>query len=406
MQITKKNILLSITFLFMAYCAIDIGSMWDSGTHLLMGKNRLDYLFSLGAVKNEYWFSKFFPGISYTITAFLLNLFPKNLETEFLHLINLSISLSAVYGLSNICKILFNKQVSKIVFVIFLFFPTFFGHASINPKDTMVAVSYIWLTYFILKYIKKSIKSQNNNHLVVKIAFFLALGSGVRLAFATLLLPLLFFVFIEIFYFKKIINKKKFSIKLFFYDFLKIIFLSYFILVLFWPQAHSNILIEPFHIFLESIDAPPVASLLNGNIYLTKNTPNNYILINLLFKTPEYILLLYLYFIFFVIKYNYFFSKKITLFNYKLFLILLVLLLTNILFIFSPYPMYDGMRLILFMISFFVLIPGLAFYFLINNYSHLKFKIMLIPVFFLFIIFVFKFISLTPYQYVYLKFVQ
>ena len=117
MQITKKNILLSIIFIFMAYCAVDIGSMWDSGTHLSMGQNRLDYLFSLGAVNNEYWFSKFFPGISYTITAFLLNVFPKALETEVLHLINLSISLSAVYGLTNICKILFNKQISRIVFV-------------------------------------------------------------------------------------------------------------------------------------------------------------------------------------------------------------------------------------------------------------------------------------------------
>ena len=409
MQITKKNILLSIIFIFMAYCAVDIGSMWDSGTHLSMGQNRLDYLFSLGAVNNEYWFSKFFPGISYTITAFLLNVFPKALETEVLHLINLSISLSAAYGLTNICKILFNKQISRIVFVIFLLFPTYFGHASINPKDTVVAVSYIWLTYFILKYIKKSFKTQNNNSLILKIAFFLALGSGVRLAFASLLLPLLFFVFIEIFYFKKIINKKEFSLKLFFFDFLKIVLFSYFILVLFWPQAHPNIFIEPFKIFLETIDAPPVgppAGLLNGNIYLAKNTPNNYVILNLIFKTPEYILLLYLYFIFFVIKYNYFFSKKITNFNYKLFLIILVLSLTNILFILSPYPMYDGMRLILFMISFFVLIPGLAFYFLINHYSYLKFKIMLIPVFFLFAIFIVKFLSLTPYQYVYLNYLN
>lgn len=409
MQITKKNILLTIIFAFMAYCAIEIGSMWDSGTHLQMGKNRVNYLLSFGSINNEFWFSKFFPGISYTITAFLLNIFPKNLETEFLHLINLSISLSAVYGLSNICKILFNKQVSKIIFIIFLFYPTFFGHASINPKDTIVAVSYIWLTYFLLKYLKKNFSLQNNNYFILKISFFLALGSGVRLAFPSLLFPLFLFTLLEIFYFKKIINKNNFSNKLFFLDFLKIIFLSYIILVFFWPQAHSNIFFAPIQFFLETINAPPVgppASLLNGKIFMSENTPSNYIFLNLLFRTPEYILLLYLYFVFFVIKYNSFFSKKIINFNYKLYLILSVLILTNILFIVSPYPMYDGMRLILFMVSFFVLIPGLTIYFLINHYSFLRFKLMIIPVFLLFIVFFLKFIALTPYQYVYLNYLN
>ena len=70
MQITLKNVLLSIIFLYILYCSIVIGNMWDSAYHLAQGKNKLNYLFSLGKINKELVWDKYIPGISFAITAF------------------------------------------------------------------------------------------------------------------------------------------------------------------------------------------------------------------------------------------------------------------------------------------------------------------------------------------------
>ena len=111
MQITLKNLLLSIIFLYILYCSIVIGNMWDSAYHLAQGKNKLNYLFSFGKINKELVWDKYIPGISFTITAFFTNLMPKKFEFEMLHVLNMFISLSGVYGISKIAKILFDKRV-------------------------------------------------------------------------------------------------------------------------------------------------------------------------------------------------------------------------------------------------------------------------------------------------------
>ena len=207
MQLSRKNIFLLFTFVFLFYCAIDIGSMWDAGTHLKMGKNKLNYLFSLGKNSNDFWFSKYFPGVSYTITAFITSMFPKIFETEALHLVNLLISLSAVYGMYGISKNLFNKKVAQIVFILFLFYPIFLGQMAINPKDTIITVSYVWITYLTLKYLQNPKKYQKNKLFLIKISFLLTVGTGINLSFSAILIPLIIFILLEFLFFKKIINK-------------------------------------------------------------------------------------------------------------------------------------------------------------------------------------------------------
>jgi hypothetical protein len=382
--------------------------MWDHGTHLQMGKNKLRYLFSLGKINNEFWFSKYFPGISYTVTAFFTIMFPKKIESETLHLINLLVSLSAVFGLSRIAKIFFNEKIANITFLFFLFYPTFFGHMAINPKDTVVTVSYIWITYLVIKYLTKPHMCQNKQICLLKIGFLIALGTGVNLAFTAILLPLIIFIFTEIFYFKKLISTK-FSKQIFIFDLLKIILLAYFILIIFWPQVHSNILIMPFKVFLETLENAPIgspASLLNGEIHLTHNFPKNYVLLNLLLKSPEYLLILYPISFYFILANNNFFKKKFTNFNYKLYFIILVLTLSLIMLTFSPYPLYDGMRKFMFLIPFFIFIPSFGMYFVICNNSLIKSKLCIFLILTLALVFLFKFFSLTPYQYVYLNYLN
>jgi hypothetical protein len=382
--------------------------MWDAGYHLLQGKNKLNFFLRLGQVKEEFYFDKYIPGISYTITAFIINIFPKKFEFEALHLINMLISLTAIYGLKNITRLIFNKRVSVIIFFLFIFFPAFFGHMAINPKDTIFTVSFIWVSYYVLKYlIKKNIQNNNLSYLL-KISFLIALGSGVRLGFPALLLPLTVFTLLEVFYFKKFINKN-FSKKKFLLDLIKIILFSYLILVLFWPQTYTNILTIPLRLFMETLDiwiAGGPASMLNGEIFLTSNTPKEYFLINFLFKTPEYILLLYILSIYILVKNNSYFNKKFKNFNYKLYFVLINLISIILLFSVSPYPLYDGMRLFLFIIPIYLIIPSLTFYYILSNLKMFKNKILFTVVSILILIFSFKFISLTPYHYVYLNYLN
>ena len=153
-----KNIFFFLILSFAIYCAIITGKSWDEGSHILLGKERLSYLFSLGLneLREPFWNSHHHPAISYTLNAFILSLFPTKFTFEISHLFNLSISLSAVFGISKISKELFNKKVSIIVFIIFLLYPIYFGHMAINANDTVVAACNVWITYLILRYFNQN----------------------------------------------------------------------------------------------------------------------------------------------------------------------------------------------------------------------------------------------------------
>ena len=403
----SKNISLFLILSFAIYCALIIGKSWDEGSYILLGKERLSYLLSLGINKlNEpFWNSHHYPGISYTLNAFVLSLFPSKYEFEITHLFNLSISLSAVFGISKIAKELFNKKVSTIIFVIFLLYPIYFGHMAINANDTVITTCNVWITYLILKYLRNQDNYKRNKYIIF-ITFFLIFGSGVRLLFIGTLIPLIIFIFADIFFFKKFICKK-FSIKIFFIDLVKIIISSYLLIILFWAPTHSNIFILPFTFFLELFSmswAGWPLILLNEEYYFSNNPPIYYLLLNLFFKTPEYLLFLYLLSILLIFTSNSFFKSKFENFNYKIIFILFILFFPNFLFILKIFPVYDGLRLFLFILPFFMVIPSLVIFLLIYKFQNINFKILSLISLFLFVLFIIKFLAITPYHYTYLNF--
>ena len=70
---------------------------------------------------------------------------------------------------------------------------------AINPKDTVITVSFIWISYYILKYLQKPYLYQNNRNFFLIISFLIAVGSGVNLVFGGVLIPLIIFLIFEIF---------------------------------------------------------------------------------------------------------------------------------------------------------------------------------------------------------------
>ncbi len=410
MENNLKRIVSFFIIFFAIYCALIIGLHWDATSILTQGNDKIKYLFSFGKINDPPFWYRYFPGVSYAVNSFLINLFPLNFKYEVFHILNLIISFFGALGVTKISKELFNSKASYVILLIIILHPIFFGHMAMNHKDMVVLTSMVWIVYYFLRYLKKQSSEEKRIKYLYKIGILLSVGTGIRIVFIATLAPIIIFLLFDIFYFKKL-TQKNFSKKKFFIDSIKVFLVFYLILMLFWTDAHSNILKMPIEIFLQSVGflsseiAPTAiaAGILNGEIYWAADSPKKYVAINFLLKTPEYILVMYLFSAFFFIKGRVFFKKKFTNFYYKILFILFVLIFYNFLFAFSPYPLYDGMRLFLFIIPFFIIIPGLGIYYMISNNYLIHNKICIILIFPLFILFLVKFIYLTPYHYVYLN---
>ena len=398
---------LIILIIFAFYCALTIGSSWDESYAMTIGKERLKYLFSLGSYKDYafYRYDEFYPGFYNTLAIFVTKIFPNKYEIQIWHLTNTIFSISTVFGIYKITSNLFDKKVGKIVFLLCFLNPIFFGHMAMNSKDTMVAFAHVWSTYIFLRYLQTQNTTKNHNRYILLAGLTVGFGTGVRLPFIATLFPLMIFAIVDMFFFKTIISHK-FSIKKFIIDLVKVLLIAYFIAISTWPDAHSNIFTEPFKLFMAQSKFQGFGGgwlLFNGNFFNTLSLPPSYIFINLIYKSPEFILISYVIFIYFIMVNKNFFSSQFNFFWNKMFLILFILLFPIISFIFLPYRVYDGLRLFLYIIPYFSIIPGLAIYYLINNFNALLPKLLLGVITSLFIYYLFIFFSFTPYQYTYLN---
>lgn len=394
--------------IFTIYCGIVVGLSYDTFFHADIGNKRLKYLFSLGKAEytTTHWHYKFYPGLFDTISAFVTKMFPKKYEIEVQNIVRCIFSISTIFGISKISKELFNAKVGKIVFILCFFNPIFFGHMAINPKDTIIAFSNVWSTYLILKYLKNQTLDDKRNHYVILLGLTIGLGMGTKLVFPATLLPVLLFVFIDIFFIKKVVSQN-FSNRKFTIDIIKVLFIAYFLMISCWVEVHENIFVYPIKYFLESFsdiyNFGLSSSLLNGNFYLTAETPKIYLLINLFYKTPEFVLFSYFIFIILYLNKKNYFTKNFTSFNTKLLLILSVIIFPNILLLITPYKIIDGLRYFLYLLPYISIIPALAIYYLINNYKDFVSKIATTVVFSFLVYHLFIFFLLTPYQYTYLN---
>ena len=404
---TKKiNLIFLLTLiLYSLFCALQLGYTWDVLFYYEIGKERLDYLFSLGANKvDEPDHGKYLNGAYNTISAFIVQFFPRKYILEVIYIVNLSFSTLAIFGIYKITKELFNRQIGQITFLICFFNPIFFGHMAMNSMDTIIAFANIWCFYEILRYLKYQQDKKRRNNYVVYCGLLLGLGLGVRFSFLITLVPIFLFLLIEIFYLKIYVNIK-FSKKIFLLDSIKVLAIAYFFMVLFWPHTHQNIFVLPFKIAMESFSfgfgAPFI--LFNGEIFLPQELPKSYILINLFYKMPEFIILSFVLFICFFTKIGSHFKKEFKGFYFKFLTILLIILFPNILLLISPYGAYDGLRLFLYLIPFICIIPAILIFFLYKKIKNNLYKFVFLFLISLKIFYLFNFFSLTPYHYVYIN---
>ena len=406
MEKKYENLILFSLVIFAVYCSLSLGMSWDEPLHYYVGKNRLKYFFSLG--KYEYaqlLHFQYYPGFYDTLSAFISQIISIKYEVYIHHLINLFFSLLAIFGISKITGRLFNKKVGKIVFLISFLNPIFFGHMSINPKDTIIAFSNVWATYFIIRYLQTQQINIKRKYFSTLVGLAVGFGVGIRVIFLYTLIPILILTILDIFFLKKFTNEK-FSLIKFFNDLFKVLLIAYVMMVIFWPNTHDNIFTLPFKLFFDSLNDLTQGTdwgLMNGKFYRTYETPKTYIIINLFYKLPEFILLSYIIFVYLFFNDKNFFLTHFKFVKTKLSYLLFIIVFPIVMASLMALRIYDGLRHFLFLMPYLSIIPGVAIYYLIYNIKLNIHKFYLTSILVLFIFYLFNFFSLTPYQYTYLN---
>ena len=392
-----ETYLLVFIFLYTIYCSITIGASWDEFYHYQNGDNIFKYIFSLGNL--EYVSANFI--YHYGFYDFLASFFSKNFSSKFIveshHIFNLFFSIGAIFGIYQITKKLFNLKIAKISFLLCFFNPIYFGHFSINPKDTIIAFSYIWIFYIVLKYFE-SLKYKNkrlNN--IIYLTLLLSLGLSIRLTFLVTLIPL--FIILSFEFFKKKENK---NFKFLLTDLIIIFLSSFMITIIFWPDTHNNIFKDPFiyifqyfnNFFNSSFGLP--FGIINGLFYEIENTPWFYLFVSLFHKLPIYILLSFLLSPFLFLDKN--FKKKISLSRNYFYILLNIIFLFLMVLIFRP-GINDGIRYFLYVIPLILIISSISIFYILQ-FSNILFKSILIVLISFNLLTFFK---LTPYHYAFVN---
>jgi hypothetical protein len=406
MEKKSENLILFFLVIFAVYCSLTLGMSWDEPYHYEDGLNRLRYSLSLGRYEyHDFLHLRYYTGFYDTLSAFVSQVFPKKHEVHIHHLINLFFSLLTIFGISKIAGRLFNKKVGKIVFLISFLNPIFFGHMSINPKDTIIAFSNVWATYFIIRYLQTQQINIKRKYFSTLVGLTLGFGIGIRILFLGTLLPILILTILDIFFLKKLTNEK-FSLIKFFNDLFKVLLIAYVMMIIFWPSTHDNIFTLPFKLFFDSLNDLSQGTdwgLMNGKFYRTYETPKTYIIINLFYKLPEFVLLSYIIFVYLFFNDKNFFLTHFKFVKTKLSYLLFIIVFSIVMASLMALKIFDGLRYFLFLMPYLSIIPAIAIYYLIYNIKLNIHKFYLISILALFIYYLFNFFSLTPYHYTYLN---
>lgn len=385
-----------------------LGLSWDEPFHNFLGMLRFEYLKSFGEFKNFNFSSvdQFYPGlfdtISFLISYTFGNIYPNFVNENFdliKHFINLIFSIMSLLGLYLVSKKIFNYEIAIFSLLFTILNPFFFGHISINPKDIIIFFSFIWSIYFFIEYLQNQ-KSKSYN--IFLFSFFVGFGCGVRVTFIATLLPILLIGFLYI-----LLNLEKFNLKkLFFFDFSVSFLIIFLITVSCWPQFWQKGFIFLFETIQNSFiwSSGPRLGLINGFFYETKNTPQNYFILFIAYRLPIFFSVLFLISLFSVIIKNEFYSKFFNNFNIKFASLSFLFFFPIIIAILLKIKIYDNIRLFIFELPLLSIFLSLAFFFIINNLNRKIIKILLLIISILFVFFIYRFVSLNPFQYSYVNY--
>jgi hypothetical protein len=406
---------LIILSLFALYCSILIGFSWDEYFHHINGLVRYNFLISLGEFeKYNFRNNQFYPGLYDTLSyAFgqIFYFFDKRFYVEnldkLMHFFNATFALLGVLGLFIFTKKIFNKNIAYISAFLTLLNPFFFGHIGMNSKDIIIFFSLIWFCNYFYSYCVDENKKIKN---IILASVFVGFGCGVRLTFLITILPcvIIGLVFLIQKYRSNYLNLFKRLIAHILISLLIVVFL----IIICWPHMIVEIKNDNFINFFSIIvkntinwnDGPKIG-LINGSYYEVFNTPKTYFIDIILYRYPIYasLLLVTSYFLFFTKRLNS--SLIIENFNQKFLGVNIIGFFSIFIAIILGVNIYDNLRLFLFTIPFISLISSFALEYLFKTfYTSKKIKLYSLVLLFLFSLSLYRFLTLTPYQYAYVNY--
>ena len=398
--LSEKEVAIKILLiLFSFYCAITVGMSWDEKYYHKIGEINLNYLLSFGMMEESFDQKFRFSTLYWSLSSLLSQLAPEKYSIEIHHVINTFFGLLIFVGVYQVTKQIFNKSIAKISAFFLFLLPFFFGHLAINNKDIIITFAHIWIINYLIKYSIKNLNFKIKIKTLFKLSILSALGTGIQLLFLGSLAPIL------IIFFTYLILIKKKRLNKILLDFVIYFIFFYFILVLFWVDTHSNVIILPFSFLIDSfsLDVGWPFNLTNGEYTFSKDIPKNYLLIHYFYKLPEFIIFLYIVALpILILSYNKL-KKEFKFFFLKILSVVTLLIFPHLIQVFIIYPIYDGLRLFLWAAPCLTIIPAITFY-ILKKEKKIFFIISKYTLVFLIFLHIFNFMKLTPYQYTYLNF--
>jgi|TARA_B100000959_G_scaffold153040_1_gene160371 hypothetical protein len=393
--------------IFSLYCALVIGLGVDERYHHKNGALRYLYLSKLGNFDAYDWLNnKYYPGLYDTIHYFFLKLFDFFIDIKHVvkikHFVNYIFSILGIVGLFFVNRKIFNKEIAILACILTLLNPIFFGHIGMNPKDPIIFFALIWVIYFFINYLE-NLEGSRIKYLIF-MSLFIGFGTGNRLTFIALLIPLIII-------WAYIIFQKKTKYLNIIIDLSLGSFLVVLLTIIAWPHVLEGNYALVFGVIKKSSNwlIPFVHGVINGNYYQIQETPRTYIFDIFLYRVPLYFSLLIIFsYIIIFLKKNFFLEKINIEFTKFFYLLNIILFFPILMMIFSKTNLYDNARLFLFTIPFFATIASFGLFFIINNFkeSNYFYKPFSFVVLFFLFLFIYRFISLTPYQYVYTNYLS
>jgi len=397
----------SFLLIYAFYCSLNNGLSIDENFHHINGEVRFLYLINFGDFdKYNFNDNRYYPGLIDTFSFVLFKILSSFINLKYLveikHSINFLYSLIGLIGLYVVNKKIFNNEIAIISCCLTLLNPFFFGHVGINPKDPALFTFFIWTIFFLIKYLE-NVNTKRIKYLFL-LSLMIGLGSNTRITFLSLLLPLIVF---SIYY----VWIKTKNLKIIFSDISTISFITLILIIIIWPHIHNG----DYGLIIENIRQSSKwlisvkHGLINGNFYEVQNTPRNYLLTVFFSRIPIFIILLF-FFSYLIISINktYFTAEIKGNFKFNFLFLNIIFYWPILILVLGQINLYDNLRLVLFLLPLLSTISSIGLWYLIKNYSNIKFisKIFLLLIFVFNVLFLIRFISITPYNYIYVNYLS
>ena len=402
-----STIFIFTLIIFAFYTSLNNGLSIDENFHHINGEVRYHYLKNLGNFeKYDFNDNRFYPGLIDTVSFVLFKIFSSIINLKYLveikHSINFIYSSLGLYGLFLVNKKIFNKEIAIGSCLLTLLNPFYFGHMGINPKDPVLFTFFIWTIFYLIKYLE-NINLKRLKYLIL-LSLMVGLGSNTRITFLSLLFPLIIFSIYFVW-----INTK--SLKIIFTDIFILSAITFLLIIIIWPHFHNGDYNLIFQNIKESSNwlISVKHGLINGNFYEVQNTPRSYLLQIFIYRIPIFLILLFFStYTIFILKSDYLNNEINTNFKFNFKMLNLIFYWPILVIIIGKINLYDNFRLVLFLLPILSTISSIGLWYLIKNFSNISIysKLILALILVFNILFLIRFVSITPYNYVYVNFLS